>query len=483
MEGLGDADIPAEVLVEGILQSRHMLTVTDQNGVVAFANEAFRDVGWEPHELIGRSPFEFVHPDDLERALMGLETVGEAPRPIPTTFRLLRGDGTYEALEVGASRVHVADRDWLVFMFSRSPFQTTAAHVLGLLARGAGGPEALDALATDLAEVIPGLEIGVAFDAVDGRRSVAGALPPALVGVVDGVQDLDERTPWGEAVATGGSVAVQDLDELLARGEALGPVVELARARGIEGGSIFPIDDPASATPALLACWYRPPRVRMFMDIYLSELPVDIVRLTLTSRYEQAELERLARQDSLTGLANRTAFFSALERSARVHDRRTTQLRAGAEPGEAVAVVYLDLDGFKPVNDTHGHEAGDAVLATLAERFGVTVRGSDLVARIGGDEFAVLCDGVRDADEACRLAERLVAVAAEPIPIAASSADGSRPGDAVVLVGASAGVAVADDLTAVAPDRLIAAADAALYRAKRAGKGRVEHVLVGPDDA
>ena len=468
MEGLGDADIPAEVLVEGILQSRHMLTVTDQNGVVAFANDAFRDVGWEPHELIGRSPFEFVHPDDLDRALMGLETIGEAPRPIPTTFRLLRGDGTYEALEVGASRVHVAGRDWLVFMFSRSPFQTTAAHVLGLLAGGASGPEALDALAVDLSEVIPGLEIGVAFDAVDGSRAVAGPLDPALVGVADGVQDLDQRTPWGEAIATGRTVAVEGLDELAARSPGLGPVVELARAGGIEGGSIFPIDDPASGTPALLACWYRPPRVRMFMEIYLAELPVDLVRLTLTSRYEQAELERLARQDSLTGLANRAAFFSALERSTEVHDRRTAQRRAGAEPGDAVAVVYLDLDGFKPVNDTHGHEAGDAVLATLAARFGEVVRGSDLVARIGGDEFAVLCDGVRDADEARRLADRLLVVAAEPITVL----------DATVHVGASAGVAVAADLADLAPDRLVAAADAALYRAKRSGKGRVELVVL-----
>jgi diguanylate cyclase (GGDEF)-like protein/PAS domain S-box-containing protein len=464
------------VLVEGILRSRHMLAVVDDRGVISHVNDAFRDLGWKPGEIIGRSPFEFVHPDDIDRAVVGLETIGEAPRPIPTTFRMRRGDGVYEALEVGASRVHVDGRDWLVFLFSRAPFQSMAARVLALLASGSTADAALGALASDLGEVIPGLLVGIAFDGAEGRRTVVGHLEPALAGVRDGIQDGGDASPWGRCLATGEAVSVTDLDALAGLDPSLDAVRDRARQLGLEGAGFFPVPDAGSTTPALLAVWYRPPRVQMFMDIYLAELPVDLVRLTLAGRHERAQLERLARQDALTGLANRAAFFGALDRSAQRHARQAADRQAGAEPSAAVAVIYLDLDGFKPVNDTHGHEAGDLVLATLAERFRAVVRGSDVVARIGGDEFAVLCDGVRDEAEARGLAERLVTAASEPVPTGDVAAGDPAAGS--LRVGASAGIAVVDDFLGRDPGAVLAAADEALYRAKRAGKGRVELAVV-----
>jgi diguanylate cyclase (GGDEF)-like protein len=123
------------------------------------------------------------------------------------------------------------------------------------------------------------------------------------------------------------------------------------------------------------------------------------------------------------------------------------------------AVLYLDLDGFKAVNDTFGHKAGDIVLQTVTERMLRAVRSADLVARLGGDEFAVLCVDVANTDQATGLADRLIAAVAEPIDI----------GPDVVEVGVSIGDALTTAGSAEAAD-LLDAADRALYEAKHEGK-------------
>jgi diguanylate cyclase (GGDEF)-like protein len=183
-------------------------------------------------------------------------------------------------------------------------------------------------------------------------------------------------------------------------------------------------------------------------------VPLDVVRLALNSRHERQELEHLARRDGLTGLANRRAFFGALD-----------QLAAGDQLGSfSLAVLYVDLDDFKPVNDTHGHDVGDRVLEGLAERFRGSVRPDDLVARLGGDEFAVLCTGISSSDEAMAVAARLFEAAAVPF-----DTDAGR-----VVVGASIGVACVADSDLGDLRHVLNAADEALLRAKRRRKGTVE---------
>lgn len=159
-----------------------------------------------------------------------------------------------------------------------------------------------------------------------------------------------------------------------------------------------------------------------------------------------------ARHDALTGLANRAMFDEWLRHV--MADAR----REAAMP----ALVYLDLDGFKPINDRLGHSAGDQVLIEVARRFRATVRESDLLARLGGDEFVVLSPRVKERAEAFALAERLVVSLREPI----------RYADQDLAVGASVGVAVAGAST-VSAQALVDAADAAMYRAKKSGKGTV----------
>ena len=157
----------------------------------------------------------------------------------------------------------------------------------------------------------------------------------------------------------------------------------------------------------------------------------------------QARLAHAAFHDPLTGLANRGRFFN-----------RNDELAAG------VALLYVDLDRFKPVNDQLGHTAGDLVLVTVADRIARAVRPTDRITRFGGDEFVVECPGVAGEDAAIEIAERIIAAVEEPIDLE----------EARVTVGASVGIALAGDPTSL--DELLDRSDAALLAAKAAGRGR-----------
>ncbi len=124
--------------------------------------------------------------------------------------------------------------------------------------------------------------------------------------------------------------------------------------------------------------------------------------------------------------------------------------------------MFIDLDGFKAVNDGLGHLAGDQVLVEVAARLLEQVRGADTVARLGGDEFTLLCEGVQSSDGGEGLARRLARVLAEPYPV----------DDGEARISASIGIAVAAPLQEDAGS-LLRRADAAMYAAKRAGRGRV----------
>ena len=168
----------------------------------------------------------------------------------------------------------------------------------------------------------------------------------------------------------------------------------------------------------------------------------------------QQQLSHQAFHDSLTDLANRSLFT----------DRIDHALLRRSRTGKPVAVLFIDLDDFKAVNDTLGHSAGDQLLVGVAERLRSSLRRPDTAARLGGDEFAVLIEDIEAPGEAEAVAERIFDALVEPFALAGQA----------VTVHASIGVAVSDDLSDSA-SRLMRHADVAMYAAKSAGKHR--HVL------
>nr|WP_249420235.1 sensor domain-containing diguanylate cyclase [Rhabdothermincola salaria] len=161
-------------------------------------------------------------------------------------------------------------------------------------------------------------------------------------------------------------------------------------------------------------------------------------------------LDRRARTDELTGLANR----------AEVIDHLSTRLAATDRSGE-LAALFCDIDHFKDINDTWGHATGDEVLRSIARQAPSVIRSGDVFGRMGGDEFLAVLDGVADLDHAVQIAERLRRRIREPLELSTGT----------LLVGLSVGVVLARPGETL--DDLLARSDHAMYRAKRAGRNRV----------
>jgi diguanylate cyclase (GGDEF)-like protein/PAS domain S-box-containing protein len=165
----------------------------------------------------------------------------------------------------------------------------------------------------------------------------------------------------------------------------------------------------------------------------------------------QGKLQELATHDYLTGMPNRILLYDRLEHALARFERY----------GQPLALLFLDLDRFKPVNDQYGHHMGDKVLQRIADRILAVIRDTDTAARIGGDEFCLLIEGIGDLDMLKGIADRLIQTISEPVEVA-----GARAG-----VGASIGLVAVDQRNADA-DVLMALADKAMYRAKAEGRGR-----------
>jgi diguanylate cyclase (GGDEF)-like protein len=267
-----------------------------------------------------------------------------------------------------------------------------------------------------------------------------------------------------DLLATGSGPAVRGhLQKLMADPAAL-----TARCEPIGGGSVYDQSEQIELTDGRVFEWYLRPqflggaivgRVLSFHDV------TERVRL-------ERELARQALTDALTGLANRVLF----------RDRVAHALaRAGRDPG-SVAVLLVDLDGFKLVNDGLGHGAGDSVLCEVATRFRRVVRDGDTVARLGGDEFAILLEDVRTDDEADTAATRLREALTTPVRVVMPASGGEiesaagEPGAGMereIMVSASIGIAIATP--GEGPEALIRDADVAMYAAKARGKGQAVH--------
>jgi diguanylate cyclase (GGDEF)-like protein len=396
--------------------------------------------GTDPVSRPGRHSLERIHPDDVERIVHGLGQLRAAaptdgtgaPVLEPLCYRIRRPDDTW--LTVEALVQNLLDdpivRGLLVIGRPVGGILDGVGQVVDLLAADAPLPDVLAACA----EIVPGYLGAAAVIGLLGDPAVRGeGAPEPVVGVPEGspAAELvaDERW-WRPAVATGERGIAPDFAGFPEDMSAA------ARAAGFRSAWVLPLTD--ATTGERLGCIVVWARVTVEPNIGTEEglhQASRLATLVLGEQRRHAALRREAMTDPLTGLGNRAAFRRRLDQAA-----------------GAATVALIDLDGFKPVNDTHGHDVGDFVLEAVAHRLLASVREDDCVVRFGGDEFAVVFADDLPAEAVAGSAERLRQAVEAPITLSP---------DLTVAVGVSIGVATA------ATREVVALADQALYEVKR----------------
>jgi len=373
-------------------------------------------LGYERHELVGRRSLDFIHPDDHERAIAQWLELRMRQASQRVRVRHRHRDGHWVWVEIANAYLGEDDPEGVVVVAELIDISDEMAAHEAVRQR--------EKLFRRLSESLP---VGV-FQ-VDGDRAIvyanarlatifgvraATTLPEQLSAVFDG--DRERLTAAFDTALDLGTDQELEVDVLLAgsgeRRRCLVTVAALSDSEGVPGAI------------------------------------VSVTDITEGARLRE-ELRLRATYDALTGCHNRASAMSLLERA----------LEAGEEDGHRTAVVFVDLDGFKPINDTYGHAVGDDVLAETARRITALLRDDDAVGRIGGDEFLVVCRRVEDAVQALALAHRI-----------ASSLHGRvELGRVAVELRASVGVTLSS--AGADADQLVAQADAAMYEAKRKATG------------
>jgi diguanylate cyclase (GGDEF)-like protein/PAS domain S-box-containing protein len=382
--------------------------------ITGLDERAGRMLGWAEEQMAGQRSSDFVHPDDQDRALLAwMEMLGTG-RSQRVRLRHRCADGTWLWVEIENTLQAAADGDHtkaVVTTLVNDISDEMAAH------------EALDRQERLFRRLAESLPIGLIQLEPDGSLAYANSRLGRILGV-EAAATLEEQ------LAT---VAAHDRPALAA---ALAAALEHGKEQEIE----VDVEPPGAAerrcqvtlialsgsdgTPGALAC---------------------VTDITASAK-ARAELTVKATFDALTGCYNRPSAQALLD-------------RALAEDDLPVGVVYVDLDKFKPVNDTYGHAAGDELLVHTARCLTGLLREGDAVARLGGDEFLVVVRGVTAPAQALAVAERAAAALCRPVELRAGT----------VNVAASIGATVsAPGDTA---QTLIARADAAMYESKRAGDG------------
>jgi diguanylate cyclase (GGDEF)-like protein len=227
---------------------------------------------------------------------------------------------------------------------------------------------------------------------------------------------------------------------------------ELLIESGVMSGVSVPIGTPAQQY-GVLAVATRSVRPFTADDVTFLRAVANVLTAAIERTRTQDEVRQAALHDPLTGLPNRVLLLDRLE----------SALSRAKRQGNRVAVMFVDLDSFKAVNDTFGHRAGDQLLVAVARRLRQALRTEDTLARLAGDEFVVVCERIDDVETIAAIATRIVDTLHEPFVLDDGTAQISGS------VGVSVAVGHGDDV-----DQLLREADTAMYRAKQAGKSRFE---------
>lgn len=430
---------------EAIVESApYVLLVIAEDGTIAFVNEASRVLlGREPHDLIGTNGFDMLAPESAEVAILLLAEVqsrqseqGSSTQVTEVPLDVVWPDGSRKTLLMSGHEAFTPAADGTVVRARPVDGASLLDGYLLASHRQAPLEEIVEPLLRGLAADIPLGAVSYGFD-WNADTLTFGSVVDELIDVA-AVPVLDAGGPWVEALA-GKAVICPTRDEMPAHTAA-----DMSEV-GLEACWSFPVGS-VETRPAdsVLVLWRRTAGGPWGTEDRRVQQVVGFIELARERRQKESQLAYAVTHDALTGVANRSYFFEELRRVA---------------PGP-VAVLYLDLDGFKPVNDQLGHVVGDRVLTEVARSLQAAVGDHATVARVGGDEFAVVCHAP-DHDVVRELASTLVSAATTTVE-----------GDGVTLeVRASVGVAFGEGPSG---ERLLSAADEAMYVAKRRGGGQVQ---------
>ena len=381
--------------------------------------------GYRSDELVGRSAFDFIHFADESTARDTLDSaLGHPDQVARAAARALAADGEWRWCDV--TLVNALDDPDVKGLIATLRDTTDIEEARRELTRSEARYRA----------VVESSQAGIIALDADGGTLLANARIAEIMHLP--VEDVYRRGLWHLFDADAQARARQRLRDPARRPERY--VLDVQRGDGspitvnvvLSPLSPLSTEDPGSAESS---GW-----LVMVHDV-------------TEERARTRELRRQALQDPLTGLANRVLLEDRLGMAA---------ARQRRDAGHDVAVLYIDVDGLKQVNDSHGHAAGDALLVEVARRLEAAVRESDTVARLGGDEFAVVCEAT-DAEAVMQIAERMRAQLAAPVVLESGA-----------QVGASASIGLATSPPRDAAD-LVALADVAMYAAKSSGAGVVTY--------
>jgi diguanylate cyclase (GGDEF)-like protein len=398
--------------------------------------------GFQPHTIVGRSALDFVHDDDLP------QLAGAMAQEIADGAAWSRYEPTLPTMSVRC-RIRSSTNRWLTCeLFAFNYLHDLGVNGVLIVVRNATIDSALAAAADVLAggSDITGVTeaIQATFNLLDRSESFV-ILDPVFPSIVGSgfpfANDAVSTGPWIETLLTGAPRVVQ-----IAEMSGHEDLVAYANRRGYRAIWMYPITEPSTSRVrgcltvlSSLSGWPR------LLPQAMLERSVQLLSLSLERDQFTNRLRHAAYIDALTGVLSRIRLFSELERATTV---------------SPVTVLYVDLDGFKQVNDVYGHSAGDTLLRAAAERIRAAVRPGDLVGRLGGDEFAIVCGERLDRSEAVDIAARVVEAFHRPVSV----------NEVTQSVTVSVGIAFGEQF--VSPGDVVASADAAMYRAKQAGKNR-----------
>ncbi len=456
----------------GFDDSQVPMALVTLDGHAMEVNDALcRLVGRERQEIEGRRAGMLVHAEDLGINRAAFARIVRSDAAFERfDSRVVRRDGAPVLASVTASVVrdqHGGPQYFFVQIqdvtaerramdeLRRRGLQQQAIARLGQLALSERDPVAfMQHLAETVAETLGVERTSVLeLEAAGAEFQVAAGVgwPEGVVGIMR--VPSTENSPAGHALRSRTQVVV---DDVLA--DARFEIPEIVRALGIRSG-VAVVVDGHEAPFGVLVVYASQLRSFDTDDVAFVQAAANVLSSAVDRRRSDDANRFAALHDPLTGLANRTLALDRLQLALARRGRERT----------SVAVLVLDLDRFKVINDSLGHDVGDELLLQLAPRLCEAVRPTDTVARLGGDEFLVVCEAIDGPHEAMVVAERLASAVAAPLTLQSGEH----------FLSASIGLAVSSTVgdtadTPDTPDTLVRDADAAMYRAKDAGRGRCE---------